>query len=693
MASKIAPDRSLQANGASLPNTFQTIQPVWRRTRERSLTCPICFDPGIKTLLLEIPSHLPPNEVLSLYHCQICRTGFFHPIKSADYSTVLETIFTADFGIEQGTGLASMIRNVCMLKQTKSSHSSHSLLDVGCGSGFLVDFASRVLGWDAAGVDLSAAATQGKKLLGANLYEGYLKEVPELRERQFDVIHASEVIEHVEDPRAFLAELKTSLAPGGVLVLTTPDADSLTESLTLVTLIACLSPGFHTIIFSEFSLKKLLAESGYSYIKVIKFGHQLLAYASDKEFDVDLQIDIRPPMFQYLDLLASQDSLPTRLAMGVSYRSLKEHINSGDYEACPAAFVRAAKVMKNAYGVAIDDFDQIQKRLTKSENLQALGETLPYCICSLLYFAGMYQLLCVKDNAAARDYFAACFESCLYVIPLCPAVFEEAALLFWHAKFHEGFAQLLLNDNSAAIETIRLIVDQAQSGHQKLPEVKPSPTLLASCLHQLGMAHFLLREYTQAIGYYERVLSDYSHAGEEGVLQEARKHLNMARKHLDPTGESGQDNTENNIRNRKDTAASEALLKPETANLMADDKGKPMPNPKPMRVHYRIDNTWSDDYGVAVQGWIFGAQKKLDKIEITIDGVTVPVDDWHARPDVVPFYPDLNIPRECGFWVHVPRRAQHSIGITASQNGSTWSKTELKRSPIRCFPSMFLVLT
>ena len=42
-------------------------------------------------------------------------------------------------------------------------------------------------------------------------------------EREFDCITASEVIEHLDDPRAFLRQCRLLLKPGGVLIISTPN--------------------------------------------------------------------------------------------------------------------------------------------------------------------------------------------------------------------------------------------------------------------------------------------------------------------------------------------------------------------------------------------------------------------------------------------------------------------------------------
>jgi 2-polyprenyl-3-methyl-5-hydroxy-6-metoxy-1,4-benzoquinol methylase len=65
------------------------------------------------------------------------------------------------------------------------------------------------------------------------------------RGRRFDVVYASEVIEHVPDPAAFAALLAARVADDGVLVLTTPSADYIEPGTAFAHTTAALAPGFH----------------------------------------------------------------------------------------------------------------------------------------------------------------------------------------------------------------------------------------------------------------------------------------------------------------------------------------------------------------------------------------------------------------------------------------------------------------
>jgi SAM-dependent methyltransferase len=97
-------------------------------------------------------------------------------------------------------------------------------LDVGCATGALLA-ALRDLGWDPQGVELSAAqASYGESRHALPIHPGTLESAA-FPAASFDLVHASHLIEHLNDPAAFLGEVARVLAPGGLLVLTTPNAD------------------------------------------------------------------------------------------------------------------------------------------------------------------------------------------------------------------------------------------------------------------------------------------------------------------------------------------------------------------------------------------------------------------------------------------------------------------------------------
>ncbi|MBS0477197.1 MAG: bifunctional 2-polyprenyl-6-hydroxyphenol methylase/3-demethylubiquinol 3-O-methyltransferase UbiG, partial [Proteobacteria bacterium] len=98
-------------------------------------------------------------------------------------------------------------------------------LDVGCGAGLLCEPLSRlgaaVTGVDAAAENVAAATAHAA---GAGLTIDYRHgELAALGLGQFDLVTSMEVIEHVADKAGFVGELTARLAPGGLMVLSTPN--------------------------------------------------------------------------------------------------------------------------------------------------------------------------------------------------------------------------------------------------------------------------------------------------------------------------------------------------------------------------------------------------------------------------------------------------------------------------------------
>ncbi|MCX5758536.1 MAG: methyltransferase domain-containing protein [Candidatus Hydrogenedentes bacterium] len=101
---------------------------------------------------------------------------------------------------------------------------SGTLLDVGCSVGTFLR-AAKERGWKVQGLDLGeAACRRTAEALECPVHCGVLETV-DLPDGAFDVIHASQVIEHVIEPQRFLAAARRLLRPGGALLLAAPIID------------------------------------------------------------------------------------------------------------------------------------------------------------------------------------------------------------------------------------------------------------------------------------------------------------------------------------------------------------------------------------------------------------------------------------------------------------------------------------
>ena len=110
-----------------------------------------------------------------------------------------------------------------------------TVLDVGCGDGTILGSVGRP-GWSLVGVELSAAAAlEAKKRRGVrpvrvDLERGRLP----LRSASFDLAICYDVLEHVFDPMALLAEIHRVLRPDGTALLCVPNAFNLFNRLTFL---------------------------------------------------------------------------------------------------------------------------------------------------------------------------------------------------------------------------------------------------------------------------------------------------------------------------------------------------------------------------------------------------------------------------------------------------------------------------
>ena len=143
-------------------------------------------------------------------------------------------------------------------------------LDVGCGAGLLCEPLTRlgaaVTGVDAAPENIEAACGHAA---GAGLTIDYRTgELSALALGQFDLVTCMEVLEHVADKPAFVAALAASLAPGGLLILSTPNRTPQSRLLLVgaAELVGAIPRGTHhwqDFVTPE-ELRDLLADAGLS---------------------------------------------------------------------------------------------------------------------------------------------------------------------------------------------------------------------------------------------------------------------------------------------------------------------------------------------------------------------------------------------------------------------------------------------
>jgi 2-polyprenyl-6-hydroxyphenyl methylase/3-demethylubiquinone-9 3-methyltransferase len=128
-------------------------------------------------------------------------------------------------------------------------------LDVGCGAGLLAEPLAR-LGAQVTAIDAVAELIEVARghAAGQGLAIDYRAAAVEEIDGRFDLVTCLEVIEHVADPQAFVAALARRLAPGGLLILSTPNATGWSKLLTIT-----LAEGFGRIPKGTHDFAKFIA--------------------------------------------------------------------------------------------------------------------------------------------------------------------------------------------------------------------------------------------------------------------------------------------------------------------------------------------------------------------------------------------------------------------------------------------------
>jgi 2-polyprenyl-3-methyl-5-hydroxy-6-metoxy-1,4-benzoquinol methylase len=161
-----------------------------------------------------------------------------------------------------------------------------SVLDVGCGTGVNSEYI-RQQGHKVTGIDISRVAIKKYRARGLNGIACDINNGFPFSDESFDMLFASEIIEHIHDSSFFFAEANRLLRPGGVLLLSTPNSAFILYRLLGIfgrTVTDLQHPG-HIRFFSKRSLSLFCQTNGFVSVKLSgrhmymmlgeKIGHRL----------------------------------------------------------------------------------------------------------------------------------------------------------------------------------------------------------------------------------------------------------------------------------------------------------------------------------------------------------------------------------------------------------------------------------
>lgn len=443
-------------------------------------TCPLCQAAQAHAAVLTLSHEAENGNARSAWRCAECASLFFIPPEISSFH---------DFGgenelfwrryIEIGAGLFEMIWPLACLPHQPQA----SLLDVGCGMGFTLDYWQICRKGEAVGAETAAYGGMGKKLLGVNIHPAYLHAIAELRENKFDVVYASEVIEHVPDAAQFVAELSAHLKPQGVLVLTTPDAAFIRPENDPSVVLAALSPGFHAFLFSKARLENLLRQAGFAWVHLESTGERLIAWASQMPVSRATTVNtLRTEYRGYLATRLQQLDRQSPLWGGLAYRQFKEAVNAGDWETARSIWPVLEQHIHQQWGPHALDAEHCLADAQKPGTLDALATHYPYYLPVLCYYRAMFTLVAEQNTPAAIQLFKLAFElACLWAGRDSAAQLETLAHI-WNARAQQIFALLTRHEDTQACALLEEMLAARGLCEQRWGFAIASPEWIAATL-------------------------------------------------------------------------------------------------------------------------------------------------------------------------------------------------------------------
>lgn len=117
-----------------------------------------------------------------------------------------------------------MLKRKAVIIRKITSLKSGNLLDIGCGTGHFAGYLKET-GWKVQGIEINAQARDfAKNTFGFDVKDP--SEIEELPDRSYDCITLWHVLEHFNDPFAYMLHIRRLLKPEGTCLIALPNCSS-----------------------------------------------------------------------------------------------------------------------------------------------------------------------------------------------------------------------------------------------------------------------------------------------------------------------------------------------------------------------------------------------------------------------------------------------------------------------------------
>ncbi|MFA5997323.1 MAG: class I SAM-dependent methyltransferase [Candidatus Paceibacterota bacterium] len=238
-------------------------------------TCPVCGGDGI---VIDTINTINPssNKKIDLVECALCKHWWHNKLPNQKllndlYQSGSEYVVPATYAKAVVTKPSKNIDDLLFEKifnqlssysnKISSTKKSFNYLELGIGSGHMFDFFSKK-------ANVSYGVEPGKWVLSEN--QNIISDVKETpTDIKFDLIVASDVLEHLSNPTNMLSTLRGFAGNDGIIYCTFPNKDSLKAQIQKGGW-HMVRPFGHLHYFSAQSIKNTFKKSGWKIVKMRK---------------------------------------------------------------------------------------------------------------------------------------------------------------------------------------------------------------------------------------------------------------------------------------------------------------------------------------------------------------------------------------------------------------------------------------
>ena len=240
--------------------------------------CPVCGGVDRQPLLHVATKYVPASVGVVYGHCARC--GLVHTERVIEDHDGLDTVYVSPY---QQMDRTTWRKDTAYRRERNRYRqrwfeqqlaavgrepSGRRLLEIGARDGSFL-WLMQQRGWQTMGIDPNARyAHWAREQYGVQMVSDYFP-AGLADGSTFDIIAFFQFFEHINDPPAFLAAVRTVLRPGGLIYLETPDLGFLHQRHMIKT---------HVILYSRRSLIQTLEQHGFRVVAITEYAPGLLTF-------------------------------------------------------------------------------------------------------------------------------------------------------------------------------------------------------------------------------------------------------------------------------------------------------------------------------------------------------------------------------------------------------------------------------